>query len=300
MKVAALVVTYNKLDLLKECLQALFNQTHPLNHIIVIDNASEQTTQDYLTVLSQQGRINYVRLPRNIGGAGGFNAGLKTFIKHTQDDFAWIMDDDTIPTKTALEKMLSKTDKLTHLGFLCSNVKWTNGEPSAMNIPTLAKNWTGALDEDVVAVKAASFVSCMVARTAVIKVGYPITDFFIWGDDVEYTNRVSKYFNCYLVNKSVVIHKMAENKSVNIALENNPKRIARYYYSFRNRHFTARHKGFETSAYEFLFVLNSVRRVLFGKNSHRLMKLKVIFKGTMAGLSFNPKIEQVDLSDLKD
>ena len=47
-KIAAVVVTYNRKDLLKECLDALLNQTRPLDSIILIDNASTDGTPEFL------------------------------------------------------------------------------------------------------------------------------------------------------------------------------------------------------------------------------------------------------------
>ena len=47
-KICAVVVTYNRKDLLVECLNALKNQTYPLDGIYIIDNASTDGTQELL------------------------------------------------------------------------------------------------------------------------------------------------------------------------------------------------------------------------------------------------------------
>ena len=46
MKVAAIVVTYNRKQLLQECLNAILNQTAEVERIIVINNASTDGTED--------------------------------------------------------------------------------------------------------------------------------------------------------------------------------------------------------------------------------------------------------------
>lgn len=46
--VAAIVVTRNRPALLKRCLAAIDAQTFPTKHLVVIDNASDQPTQDLL------------------------------------------------------------------------------------------------------------------------------------------------------------------------------------------------------------------------------------------------------------
>lgn len=78
-QVSAVVVTYNRLAFLKECIAALLQQTEKVAHIIVVDNHSAQETQDYLTSLGT--KIDYLRLEQNIGGAGGFTVALNILLK---------------------------------------------------------------------------------------------------------------------------------------------------------------------------------------------------------------------------
>ena len=48
MKVNCVVVTYNRLALLRECLAAIEKQTYPIHKVIVIDNCSTDGTEDFL------------------------------------------------------------------------------------------------------------------------------------------------------------------------------------------------------------------------------------------------------------
>ena len=54
MTVSAIVVTYNRLDMLKEVIEALKSGTLVPDHIIVVDNNSRQDTVDFLTGLGEQ------------------------------------------------------------------------------------------------------------------------------------------------------------------------------------------------------------------------------------------------------
>jgi len=106
-KIAAVVVTYNRKELLKECLDALLAQTYPVDSIILIDNASIDGTPEFL---KEQGylknpKIDYVRLPENTGGAGGFHEGVKRGYKKGYD-WLWLMDDDAIAQKNTLEELM--------------------------------------------------------------------------------------------------------------------------------------------------------------------------------------------------
>jgi len=106
-KIAAVVVTYNRKDLLKECLDALLNQTRPLDSIILIDNASTDGTPEFLKEKGylDNPKIDYVRLPENTGGAGGFHEGVKRGYEKGYD-WLWLMDDDALPEKSSLNNLL--------------------------------------------------------------------------------------------------------------------------------------------------------------------------------------------------
>ena len=77
-KVAAIVVTYNRKELLRECLQALLAQTISNLDILLIDNASTDGTKEYIAdIVEANPSICYMNTGSNLGGAGGFHYGLK-------------------------------------------------------------------------------------------------------------------------------------------------------------------------------------------------------------------------------
>jgi len=101
MKIAAIVVTYNRLEYLKKCIAALKNQSHPIDKIIVIDNSSDDGTWEYL---QSQEYVEAIR-QRNCGGAGGFFAGIKHAYLAGYD-LIWCMDDDNEPEQNSLKHLL--------------------------------------------------------------------------------------------------------------------------------------------------------------------------------------------------
>lgn len=48
MTINCVVVTYNRLALLKECLDALDKQTYPIHKIVIVDNCSTDGTGAFL------------------------------------------------------------------------------------------------------------------------------------------------------------------------------------------------------------------------------------------------------------
>src|SRR4028119_2142102 len=99
MKIIAVIVTYNRLALLKKCIAGVQQQSRRPDGILVINNSSTDGTVEWLATQE----VTVVTQP-NLGGAAGFSTGIKEAYKRGAD-WIWLMDDDTIPTSSALEKL---------------------------------------------------------------------------------------------------------------------------------------------------------------------------------------------------
>ena len=112
--VAAVVVTYNRLALLKRCVECLRGQT-ALCDILIVNNASTDGTEEWLAA---QADLLSRNTGSNLGGAGGFNYGMRWAVE-AEYDYVWVMDDDTLPKADALEKLLEADNLLkgTMAGF---------------------------------------------------------------------------------------------------------------------------------------------------------------------------------------
>ncbi|WP_125590193.1 glycosyltransferase family 2 protein [Companilactobacillus jidongensis] len=292
MKVTALVVTFNRMKLLQECLSAIEIQTTPVDHLIVIDNHSSDGTKEFLDGFADD-KLDVVHMSQNLGGSAGFYRGMEEFIASNNDELLWLMDDDTIPEPDTLQKLLVASHNIYDFGFLASNVRWIDGSPALMNIPVVDPlDWNqNASGEDFYPViKSASFVSLMLPRTVIQQVGLPYKEFFIWGDDAEYTSRISQQYTSYFVPDSVVIHKMKQNTGVDIVTDDS-NRLDRYFYSFRNRMFLARQHHGKLRLKSYAGMSWELVRVACGRKvKKRGKKLKVITRGMVSGRFFNPKI----------
>ena len=290
--IAAIVVTYNRLNLLKENIQALLMQSFKKIDIYVIDNGSTDGTGDYIK--SQHvNRLIYVNTGSNLGGAGGFSFGIKYTLSSKDYDYLWLMDDDTIPNNDALESLYNKAQYLEKkFSYLASIVNWIDGSKCKMNLQPLesssVSDW--AFDQGLVRIKQSSFVSCFINCMVVKKVGLPIKEFFIYGDDVEYTKRMEKKAPGYLDMDSVVVHKMASNSSGGIdACDKH--RINRYFYCYRNFVYIAKHNSL---SFCISFARDTVRMigsVLKRSQGHKLYRIATIFCGLISGIFFHPKVE---------
>ena len=297
--VAAAIVTYNRLPLLKESLAAVLAQTNYLSHVIVVDNLSTDGTKEYLDSLHDS-RVVVYHADKNLGGAGGFNQAVRLFGETLEDDYVWLMDDDTIPEPDALKHLVEFSESHPEAGFVNSQVRWgsVTGNPSWMNVTApRAFTWQRYLtdkDQPAIEVVNSTFVSVMFSREMVAMVGLPQKEDFIWGDDMEYTNRIADIKRGYMVINSIAVHKSKENtKPGDIIAEKDASRLWRYDYEYRNRVLTARRISTKDMIKTIIgAVIYDWRRTLLKRGvPFRAKKLGMIIRGLWRGLFFKPTIE---------
>jgi rhamnopyranosyl-N-acetylglucosaminyl-diphospho-decaprenol beta-1,3/1,4-galactofuranosyltransferase len=216
--VCAVVVTYNRKNLLLECLEAIRRQTRPVDGIYIIDNASDDGTPELLkengyipelppfnlsepyeiehkiSNLVDGNHINvfYVRMHKNTGGAGGFYEGVKRGYERGYD-WLWLMDDDGFPESNCLEILLSKKeyghfiaplviriDKKDELSFVLGK-----------NLMTIEECKKVAIN-DIIFNVANPFNGVLISKELIRKIGFPRKEMFIWGDEEEYFLRAVK------------------------------------------------------------------------------------------------------------
>lgn len=242
MKIAAVVVTHNRPQLLQEVLDALGRQTYSLARLIVIDNASDNETR---VVLSQRDDLDVIRLEQNTGGAGGFSKGVACALT-ANVDWIWLLDDDAVPRADALEKLVKTLPTLPEsVGAICTSVVEQGElalmhrrffEPKTLREPVVPLD---AYSRAAVPIHTASFVGFLLNCKAAAEVGNPNASFFIAYDDTEYSLRLFRAgWSLWLVPGSIVDHK----RSVRGRLRQGPYGI-KHYYNLRNQLAVYRHYG---------------------------------------------------------
>ena len=321
--VCAVVVTYNRKELLLECLESLRSQSYTLDAIYLIDNASTDKTPESLlnngfineipqkineiretciiienSTSKNEIKLHYVRMNKNTGGAGGFYEGVKRAYEKGYD-WLWLMDDDTIADINSLKTLINKSTDLNNIGFLCSKILWKNKIIHKMNIPQIKPMINGIPfnkfeNKGVLIVKGASFVSLLLKKESVNKVGLPIKKFFIWGDDIEYTDRITDSgLKGFYVGESVVYHKTNENYYVNI-FNDTHQNSWKHFYDIRNKLYIRKRRNYKLYLVYLLyhiFYLNIL--IIKHRKTHRKSYIWVNIKGSLSSIFFNPKIEKV-------
>lgn len=296
-RILAVVVTYNRKKLLKECIEALL-QTEGSFDLLVVDNHSTDGTERYL----KENGIAYIRLEKNMGGAGGFYTGVKAAVKKGYE-YLWLMDDDTIPERESLQALCHASSILNgNYGFLCSYVKWTDNEPCIMNLPRIGmlnrKEDIALAANGILKCESASFVSMFLKTDTIKKTGLPIKEFFIWGDDVEFSERLCIYKSSYFVLNSVVLHKMKNNLPADI-VSDSLQRMYRYSYLFRNKTYMARMKGLKGRIKHINYMIYQIARILRCSKDYKGKRIRVLLRGWILGCLFHPEIEYCEYKDIR-
>ncbi|RXJ66835.1 family 2 glycosyl transferase [Halarcobacter ebronensis] len=220
MKICTVVVTFNRYELLKECLDSLLNQTYKCD-ILVVDNASTDGTKDNIKEDGYLANSNliYKRLDKNSGGAGGFHFGVKYALENRYD-YVWLMDDDAEPELKCLEALVENID----------NTKYSAYSPKVMigtkeNCTLSTFGHRGVFDyenclpafqkpielqeyeKEFCEIEMASFVGILIPIKNVEKIGLPEKRFFIHHDDSEYSLRLSTLGKILMINGVNIYHK---------------------------------------------------------------------------------------------
>ena len=296
--VCAVVVTYNRLELLKECINALDKQTYQCD-VLIVDNCSTDGTFKFLEDnYTDNKKIIFFQTESNIGGAGGFNLGMKKAVEQGYD-YIWIMDDDCLCEENTLEELVKADSELNgEYGYLSSVVLWKDDTECIMNRQKVSKNYyqdLKLLEKGIIKIDQSTFVSLFIKKETIAKYGLPIKEFFIWGDDIEYTRRINirNKQNSYMVGRSKVHHHTEKNVGSNIALDDENK-IDRYIYAFRNEAFLYRKEGIAMVLYYLAKRGRDFFRILLYKKPNKTRRITILLNGILKGLVFNPPIEYMD------
>jgi len=190
-RIIAVVVTYNRRDMVTRLVAALDAGSVVPDEVVVVDNASSDGTADALAVTGTTTPLTVLRMTENTGGAGGFHTGLAVAMERAAG-LVWLMDDDGTPASDCLQSLLPHLTTHDFIGpavvseddpdRLCFPIRVPGSSRVLHAVPDLEAASASGLLEGVVI----PFNGVLVTRELVEQIGLPREEFFIWGDDVEY------------------------------------------------------------------------------------------------------------------
>lgn len=214
MSVAAVVVSFNRVEYLKKCLLALSRQTRKLDEIIVVENGSTDGSAEFIKANYPQFTLH--ETGENLGGAGGFALGVDIAIANGHDA-AWLMDDDAEPHDDAVDYLYSTMENAKpRPGFVTSLVVNDEGTASRDHTLDVSNDTRAQLEASNlggIAVSSASFVGVLIDLQLAASQPLPYSDFFIWLDDVEYTRRLASHSWGLCIPLSKIKHPEKNNRA---------------------------------------------------------------------------------------
>ena len=290
---AAVIVTYNRKELLCRNVEMLLQQTIRFDKIFIIDNCSSDGTAEYL---SNQGWLStdqfvYIRLESNIGGAGGFSVGTKVAYEAgadwtiLMDDDGWANDPETF--KILMERAESLRSEGKGDGKLFVNALVQCGDYLSFKIRNmyLVSEVLESAENGIISGEANPFNGTAVSRELISEIGFPNKDFFIKGDEVDYKQRAAAAgaYVCTVVDsrynhpRPETIEKKVMGVSVPFVVEAPWKE----YYTARNlTYMYKRSKKYKAILFEVIYVK---LLAIFSANCNRTKTMHMLFKGVRHG-----------------
>ncbi|OFT27644.1 glycosyl transferase [Corynebacterium sp. HMSC08F01] len=190
---AAVIVTHKRVDLLRNSLEQVVSQTHPVDWVIVVDNGDEDAVRVLVDELANDKGV-YLPSKTNLGGAGGFAYGFLHALALGADAI-WCADDDGRPKDhTVLEELYRTAEKhqLSEVSPVVANIN----DPEKLAFPLRqGTTWHRRVDElqgDFLPQYASLFNGALISAKAMERIGVPDYRLFIRGDEVEYHRRLAQ------------------------------------------------------------------------------------------------------------
>ncbi|MEE4356960.1 MAG: glycosyltransferase family 2 protein [Desulfococcaceae bacterium] len=253
--VQAVIVTWNKKKDVIRLLECLKNIDYPKDRLflLVVDNASTDGTAE--TLASEYPQVELLRNPENLGGAGGFNAGMRRTLENRPEaEYLWLLDNDVIPETNALKSLVSVMEKHPHAALCGSRIMDTDNPREMIEAGAFIDYRIGDVirhmpspeerknPHAVFRVDYAAACSLLARSSAVRKMGVWHEKFFIYWDDMEWGARFTAAgYEVLAANASVVFHPSW------IGRTSDHSAVWRSYYRTRNAlcFFSHYHRGWQ-------------------------------------------------------
>jgi GT2 family glycosyltransferase len=203
--VSAVVVNWNGWRDTQFFLESLLAQEDADLRIVVCDNAS---TDDSLRELGAwiaqqpagpQARLHLLALDRNLGYAGGLNAGIAWAQAHWPARIFWLLNNDLHADRGALRELLAARQRVPSAG-VCGSVLLEWDDPSRVQaVGGRYRKWLGVGWHEKVPVDAPDGVclamdypvgaSLLVGQDYLDRVGPMEDSYFLYGEEVDWVER---------------------------------------------------------------------------------------------------------------
>lgn len=280
-KIGVVMVTYNRLDMLKHALETFDMQEKIPEYVLVVNNCSTDGTYEYLEDWKNEKR-NYrkeiLHTKDNLGGSGGFYYGLKK-AQEMEADWIWVSDDDAFPEKDTLSVMDDYIENHDTSGIAAICGKIMNHE----NIDKLSRRRVKQqffrikeyqctdddYEKDNFELDILTYVAAVIKKDALEIAGLPDKDYFIYYDDTEHSLMLRKVGKIICLPKAVTHHDQPIGQA---------SLSWKRYYAVRNRLFMIK-KLYPMHIFLYHLLAETVRSILHMFKKETLDRARIEFAG---------------------
>lgn len=272
-KISAVIVTFNNVDMLTSLLNDLRIQSRLPDEVIVVDNASLDQTENIVKV--NYPAVNYIKIAENLGSAGGYYEGIKRAAESS--DFIYTLDDDVCLRPDTLSEIVK--------GFQLLE----KSLPS--KIGAVRSVGKGHLEEVPTKLDICSWHGTLFKTSVVREAGLPSPYYFLYGEDIEYSLRLKKKgYSFYWIPTSICQERRRDQDGKIRTLMFGKTHVHyqepfRLYYAFRNEIFIwKKYRAVFRLLHTFMYAAKVVLMILLTERLAGRKAIIAVTKGMIDGI----------------
>ena len=211
MQTCAVLVNYKNAALTVRCLHALERGTVKPDLVYVIDNATCEESQKIFQGETFSIPVNFIWNKHNVGFAAANNQGVRAAQAEGFDGYVWLINNDTEPKETALEKLLQKAKESGSL-IVDEKSNYIGGAGTTHAKLALVGRPQAPHGSDVPHFDYIEGASFLISPECIKKVGLLSEDFFLYFEESDYCYRAKKAgFSLAWATESIVSHRIGSS-----------------------------------------------------------------------------------------
>jgi GT2 family glycosyltransferase len=219
-RVAVVIVAWNRVGELTACLESFAPVAYPNYELVVVDNASRDATVE--TVRARFPHVTLLLNERNLGYAGGSNAGFRYALEHGAE-YVLLLNQDVRVAPDLIERLVAVLEADSRIAIagaknrLMEDPAYTWGRYGRLTWGPMLAYTVGRYerDYDEVTPRDVDWVignGCMLRCAVLREVGLFDEEFFHFEEDVEWCTRVRRAgYRVVYANDATLLHRGASS-----------------------------------------------------------------------------------------
>lgn len=209
-KVFIVILNYNNLDVMNNCLESVSAIDYPNFEIILVDNHS--TDGSFEKAKEAFPQVTYFQNSDNLGFSAGNNVGIRHALKN-KAEFVLLLNNDTVVEKDFLAKLVESAQKNPQAGILCpliygpdmKKVWFSRGKIDWMRMKTIHE--TKIFPKKAYSSEFISGCTMLIPAKVFEKTGLLDEAYFLYWEDADFCVKVRKAgFQTLVIPASVIYH----------------------------------------------------------------------------------------------